>query len=139
MSTFVLMDKNLLLSELTYKATRSSGAGGQHVNKTSTRVELYWSIFESKAFTADKILRLREKLHNRITKEGMIILASEKSRSQHKNKVDVTNRFLALIQANLVEPKIRKRTTPSRASKLKRLSNKKAHSEKKANRRKPDY
>ena len=133
------MDKARLLNELTFKATRSSGPGGQHVNKTSTRVELCWDINKSKAITNEQKNRLLDKLSNRLSKEGVLILASQNSRSQHKNKEDVILRFLNLIEKNLERPKKRKKTKPSKASKIKRLSKKKIHSEKKANRRKPDY
>ena len=133
------MDKASLLSELTFKATRSSGPGGQHVNKTSTRVELSWSLQDSQAFTEQQKARLQGKLQNRISKEGIFLLASQNSRSQHKNKEDVIKRFLTLIQKSLEVPKKRKKTKPSKASKMKRLSNKKAHSDKKASRKKPEY
>ena len=131
------MDKARLISELTFKATRSSGPGGQHVNKTSTRVALSWAINESKAITAEQRARLLDKLYNRLSKEGLLLLASQNSRSQRKNKEDVIQRFLNLIEKSLERPKKRKKTKPSKASKIKRLANKKIHSEKKANRRKP--
>ena len=133
------MDRKRLLSELQFKSTRSSGPGGQHVNKTSTRVELNWHIDTSHAFSEEEKLRIKEKLSNRITKEGYLSLASENSRSQYKNKQDVINRFLIIIEKSLQQPKKRKKTRPSQASKIKRLSNKKAHSEKKANRQKPKF
>ena len=133
------MDRKRLLSELQFKATRSSGPGGQHVNKTSTRVELNWHIHTSHAFSEEEKLRIKEKLSNRITKEGYLSLASQNSRSQYKNKQDVISRFLILIEKSLQQPKKRKKTKPSQASKIKRLSNKKAHSEKKANRQKPKF
>ena len=133
------MDRKRLLSELQFKATRSSGPGGQHVNKTSTRVELNWHIDTSHAFSEEEKLRIKEKLSNRITKEGYLSLASQNSRSQYKNKQDVINRFLIIIEKSLQQPKKRKKTRPSQASKIKRLSNKKAHSEKKANRQKPKF
>ena len=133
------MNKERLLSELRFKATRSSGPGGQHVNKTSTQVELSWHIDTSLVFSEEEKLRLKEKLSNRITKEGVLSLASQNSRSQYKNKQDVINRFLIIIEKSLQQPKKRKKTKPSQASKIKRLSNKKAHSEKKANRQKPKF
>jgi len=133
------MDKARLISELQFKATRSSGPGGQHVNKTSTRVELSWSLQNSQVFTEHQKARLQDKLQNRISKEGIFLLASQNSRSQHKNKEDVIKRFLTLIEKSLQEPKKRKKTKRSKASKMKRLSNKKAHSDKKANRKKPEY
>lgn len=132
------MFKEQLLTELTFKATRSSGAGGQHVNKTSSRVELYWEVRVSQAFSSEELDRIKEKLAHRITKEGVLQLASENSRSQHKNKEDVIKRLLALLEVAIVPPKVRKKRRPSKMAKLKRLKAKKQHSEKKANRKKPN-
>ena len=133
------MHREQLLSELKFKATRSSGPGGQHVNKTSTRVELTWSLENSKVFSEEEKVRLREKLEHRLTTEGLLKLASEHTRSQHRNKEDVIKRFLALLEVGLQKPKIRKKTKPSKVAHLKRLKNKKQHSEKKANRKRPEY
>lgn len=133
------MDKRQLLSELKYKATRSSGPGGQHVNKTSTRVELHWSLETTRAFSEEEILRLRANLSHRLTKEEIIVLASEQSRSQLRNKEDVTKRFLSLLEVAIVPPKIRKKTRPSKISKMKRLHAKKIQGEKKLNRQKPKH
>ncbi len=133
------MDRNQLLSELTYKATRSSGAGGQHVNKTSTRVELYWSLENTQAFSEYEVSRLREKLSHRITKDGELQLASQDTRSQHRNKEAVTKRFFSLLEVAIIPPVFRKKRRPSKLAKLKRLKAKKQHAEKKANRKKPDF
>lgn len=133
------MDKELLLSEITFRATRSSGPGGQHVNKTSTRVSLSWSLEHTQAFSQDEIYRLREKLKNRLTKENVLQLASSHSRSQHRNKEDVIKRFFSLLDLGLHKSKPRKKTRPSLAAKRKRLKAKKAQSDKKTNRKKPDY
>ena len=133
------MDRNQLLSELTYKATRSSGAGGQHVNKTSTRVELYWSLENTQAFSEYEVSRLREKLSHRLTKDGELQLASQDTRSQHRNKEAVTKRFFSLLEVAIIPPVFRKKRRPSKLAKLKRLKAKKKHAEKKANRKKPDF
>ncbi|WP_299675630.1 alternative ribosome rescue aminoacyl-tRNA hydrolase ArfB [uncultured Dokdonia sp.] len=133
------MNKDLLRNELTFKATRSSGPGGQHVNKTSTRIELYWSLENSLAFSEDQKVRLREKLYNRLTKEQILILASEQTRSQFKNKEHVIKRFFKLLEEALIPPKKRKKSKPTYASKEKRLQSKKQHAEKKASRKKPDF
>ena len=90
------MNKELLHNELIFKASRSSGPGGQHVNKTSTRIELYWSLKDSFVFSEDQKIRLREKLHNRLTKEQILILSSGQTRSQLKNKEQVIKRFFEL-------------------------------------------
>lgn len=133
------MDRAVLLSEITFKATRSSGPGGQHVNKTSTRVELSWSLLHTKAFTQDQIYLLKEKLKTRLTKEGVLQLSSSHSRSQYRNKENVIKRFFSLLNLSLQKPKPRKATRPSLAAKRKRLLAKKVQSDKKANRRKPEY
>lgn len=133
------MDKELLRSELTFKASRSSGSGGQHVNKTSTRIELYWSLDTSQVFSEDQKIRLREKLNNRLTKEQILILASGQTRSQFKNKELVIKRFFTLLEEALTIPKKRKKSRPTYSSKVKRLQSKKLHSEKKSNRKKPDF
>lgn len=133
------MDKELLHNELTFKATRSSGPGGQHVNKTSTRIELYWSLHNSLAFSEDQKIRLGEKLHNRLTKDNILILASGQTRSQFKNKEQVIKRFFELLEEALTPPKKRKKSKPTYASKVKRLQSKKQHAEKKASRKKPDF
>ena len=133
------MNKELLLNELTFKASRSSGAVGQHVNKTNTRIELFWSLDTSLSFSEEEKSRLREKLQNRLTKEQILILSSGQSRSQLKNKEHVIKRFFELLETALIRPKVRKKSKPSRASKLKRLQSKKQLSEKKANRRKPEH
>lgn len=133
------MNKEQLLAELNFKATRSSGAGGQHVNKTSSRVELYWEVSNSQAFSIEELDRIKEKLTHRITKDGVLQLASENSRSQHKNKEDVIKRLFSLLEVAVVPPKVRKKRRPSKIAKLKRLKAKKQHSEKKINRKKIEY
>ena len=131
------MDENQLIREADYKAVRSSGAGGQNVNKVSSKVELHFMLPVSKALSEEEKNRILLKLESRLTNSGELILQSDESRSQHRNKELVTNRFLQLIKAALVKPKRRKKTKPSRAAKLKRLREKKLHSEKKKNRKDP--
>ena len=133
------MDKEQLLSELTFKATRSSGPGGQHANKTSSRVELYWSLETTKAFSEDELELLKKKLSHRITNDNVLQLASQVSRSQHKNKEDVIKRLFDLLKVAVQPDKIRKKKRPSRIAKLKRLKAKKMQSEKKENRQKPQF
>lgn len=134
-----MISKEQLLTELSFKATRSSGPGGQHANKTSSRVELYWSVAASSAFSEQEITLLSNKLAHRLTKEGVLQLASQTSRSQHKNKEEVIRRFFALLKVAVQVPKVRKKRRPSKMAKLKRLYAKKAQAEKKAKRKKPDY
>ena len=133
------MNKTQLLTELNFKSSRSSGPGGQHVNKTSTRIELFWEVGTTQAFTQNQIDRIREKLSNRITKEDVLQLASEKTRSQLRNKEAAIDLFFDILEQALHIPKRRKKTRPSKMARLKRLKAKKQHGEKKANRKKPDY
>lgn len=131
------MDKNILLAEVTYKATRGGGPGGQHANKTSTKVELYWTLEDSVALSPTEKDRLRVTLANRLTKDGQLILSTGRTRSQATNKELVTEKFLSLLHKRARPPNKRKKTRPSKAAKRRRLENKRQHSEKKANRRKP--
>ncbi|MGB1307839.1 MAG: alternative ribosome rescue aminoacyl-tRNA hydrolase ArfB [Oceanihabitans sp.] len=128
-----------LLKELEFKAIRSSGAGGQHVNKVATKIELSFNIETSKAFNETQKERLKEQLKNKITKANRILLQCGESRSQHKNKQIVIQRFLQLIKEALIIPKKRKPTKTPKAVKIKRLKNKRVNAEKKANRKKPKF
>jgi ribosome-associated protein len=127
----------ILNKELSFKAVRSSGAGGQHVNKVSSKVELFFDLQYSKALSNDEKQLLFKNLQSRLSKEQVLILSCAESRSQHKNKEIVINRFLELLNLHLVVPKVRRATKPSRASVKKRLDNKKKIGEKKSLRKKP--
>ena len=131
------MDEEKIIQELSFKAVRSSGAGGQHVNKTSSKVELHFVVEESEALSEEEKIRIQNKLANKITGAGELVLQSEVSRSQHKNKEDVILRFLNLIKESLKRRKPRKKTKPSRAAREKRLKKKKIQAEKKAGRKNP--
>lgn len=133
-----MFDEALLISELSFKAIRSSGAGGQHVNKASTKVELSFNIDASRVFDEIQKGRLISKLKSRLTKGNILILQCDESRSQHKNKVLVIERFLELIHQALIVPKKRKKTHVPKAVKLKRLSEKRKISERKTHRKSPD-
>ncbi|RLD29049.1 MAG: aminoacyl-tRNA hydrolase [Bacteroidetes bacterium] len=132
------MDVDALISELSFKAVRSSGAGGQHVNKVSSKVMLFFNVSESKVLTEDEIGILLKKLDSKLTKEHLLILNSDESRSQHKNKELVIKRFITLIKEGLIIQKERKQTKTPRAVIKKRLDDKHKQSEKKLNRKKPD-
>jgi len=132
------MERAQILRELQFKAIRSSGAGGQHVNKVSSKIELSFDLGNSQALQEEEKERLLSKLSNRLSKESMLILQCDESRSQHKNKELVIKRFLDLIENALKIPKKRKATKPSKASIEKRLQNKKKAAEKKAGRTKPN-
>jgi|TARA_R110002012_G_scaffold98215_2_gene235744 ribosome-associated protein len=131
------LDEQQITRELSFKAVRSSGAGGQHVNKTSSKVELYFDLEASEGLLEEEKARLIKKLATRLTKENLLILNSEESRSQHKNKELVVAKFFELLRENIKKPKPRKKTKPSKAAKLKRLKAKKINAEKKARRNDP--
>ncbi|WP_036150592.1 alternative ribosome rescue aminoacyl-tRNA hydrolase ArfB [Maribacter forsetii] len=133
------MNKEQILTELQFKAIRSSGPGGQHANKVSSKVELTFHIGASAGLTERQKKRVLLKLGNKLSKEGLLILQCDESRSQHKNKELVIKRFLKLIEKSLVVPKARKKSRPTRSSIEKRLKGKKIASLKKLNRGKPDY
>ncbi|MDT0641205.1 alternative ribosome rescue aminoacyl-tRNA hydrolase ArfB [Zunongwangia sp. F363] len=131
------MDEEQILRELSFKAVRSSGAGGQHVNKTSSKVELHFDVEHSAGIAEDVKYRILKKLRPRLTKENILILQSGESRSQHKNKELVTERLFVILKEASKKPKLRKKTKPTKVSKMKRLKKKKMHAEKKANRKDP--
>jgi len=130
-------DTFIPLDELNFQASRSSGPGGQHANKTETQVELRFSIHDSHLLSEEEKERLMKKLSNRITKEGELILTVESSRSQVRNREEATEKFYALLEQALKKPKKRKPTKPPKAAKRKRLEEKKKHSEKKDKRKPP--
>ena len=132
------MNLELLLKELNFKAIRSSGAGGQHVNKTSSKIELTFSLENSFAFSDEEKAILKKNLSSKLTKENTLILFCEETRSQHRNKEIAIKRFLEIIKKGLTKPKIRKETKPSKASIQKRLEKKQNNSIKKALRKKPN-
>ncbi len=116
-------------AELAYRASRSGGPGGQHVNTSSTRVEVTWDVGASPSLNEEQRARLREKLANRISGEGVLQLAASDHRSQHQNKEAVTGRLVELVRQALVIPRARRKTRPTRASREARLHAKKRRSE----------
>jgi ribosome-associated protein len=128
---------SLPLAELEYRASRSGGPGGQHVNTSSTRVELWWDVAESTALTEEQRARLLTRLSTRLDSTGRLRLVSSGSRSQLRNREAVTERLRDLVAAALRVPKARKRTRPSRAAKAARLEAKRRRSAIKRERRPP--
>lgn len=121
-------------SELEYRATRSGGPGGQHVNTSSTRIELTWNLLQSTALTDAQRELLREKLASRIDGQGVLRVVAARSRSQHQNRELATERLVELLARALRPPKPRKRTRVPRAAKEERLQEKKRRSERKRGR-----
>jgi len=132
------MDKKVLLSELKFKAVRSSGAGGQNVNKVSSKVVLSFDLVNSLSLTQGEKELLLTKIATKLTQENILILTSEEDRSQLKNKEVVIKKFLKVIENGLKIPKERKETKIPRAVKEKRLSTKKVIGLLKQNRKKPE-
>jgi len=140
--TFVqnlILNKDQILTELQFKAIRSSGPGGQHANKVSSKVELSFELNTSSGLTEREKKRIQLKLESKLTKDGMLNLQCDESRSQHKNKQLVINRFFKLLEKSLIVPKSRKKSKPTRSSIEKRLKSKKIASLKKINRGKPEF
>lgn len=132
------MNSEIIIQELQFKAVRSSGAGGQHVNKVSSKMELFFNVETSYGLTSEEKELLFTKLANKISKENILSLTCSESRSQHKNKEIVIKRFFELLKNSLIKPKVRKATKPSKASIKKRLEKKKKAAFKKALRKKPN-
>lgn len=122
-------------SELSYKTSRSSGAGGQNVNKVETSVTVLWEIGSTKFFGEDEIATILLKLKNRINSEGILQISVSEARTQLQNKRTATGKILELVNSALIVQKPRKATKPSKAQVQKRLDTKKKLSEKKENRK----
>jgi ribosome-associated protein len=121
-------------SELDVRVSRSSGAGGQHVNKTSSRVEIFWSVDHSRALTEEQRARLSEKLASRLTSDGSVRVVASDTRSQTRNRELAEQRLAELIARSLIVARKRKATKPSRAAKEARLDAKRRQSSKKRER-----
>jgi ribosome-associated protein len=122
-------------NELDVRVSRASGAGGQHVNKTSSRVEIFWNVAGSRALTEEQRARLTQKLASRLTTEGSIRVVASDMRSQSRNRDLAEERLADLVRQALIIPKKRRATKPTRAAKEARLESKKRHSTKKRDRR----
>jgi ribosome-associated protein len=127
-----------LLTEVTFSASRGGGPGGQNVNKVSTKVELRFPVNDSETLTEPQKQRLLSKLKNRITTSGEMALTSSAERTQWRNREKVTQKFFELIEQALTPHRKRIKTKPTKASKLKRLENKKKQGQKKQLRKPPE-
>lgn len=133
------MDLPKIRTELSYKAVRSSGAGGQNVNKVSSKVVLTFDLKNSNALSDEEKLLLSTQLANRLTTEHILILTCDEDRSQLKNKAIVTQRFFNILAQNLALPKERKATKIPKSAIRKRLKDKKDISEIKKLRKRPEW
>jgi ribosome-associated protein len=125
------------LAELSFRASRSGGPGGQHVNTSSTRIELWWDAVRSPSLNADQRTLMMERMANRLTEDGLLRLVAATTRSQTRNKEETIERFRQLLARALTPVKRRKPTKPGRAAKERRLDEKRVQSERKARRRPP--
>lgn len=133
------MDSEKIISELNFKAVRSSGAGGQNVNKVSSKVVLSFDLANSQSLSDEEKMLLGKNLATRLTSENIFILNCDEDRSQLKNKEIVVKRFLKMITTGLFVPKTRKPTKIPKSVIRKRIKDKKNTSEVKNNRKKPDF
>ena len=132
------MNIETFISEIKFKAVRSSGSGGQHVNKVSTKVELSFDVEGSNAFSEEEKLMILTTLEKKLTKNNVLIVQCDESRSQHKNKELAIKRLLGIIEDGL---KVKKKRIPTKTPKKvvkKRLEDKRLQSIKKITRKKPD-
>lgn len=132
------MDVDKIISELSFKAVRSSGAGGQNVNKVSSKVVLSFDLNASQGLSEEEKLLLQTNIATRLTSENILILNCDEDRSQLKNKDIVIKRFLEIIKKGLFVPKIRKATKVPKAVIKKRIKDKKNISDLKQSRKKPN-
>tara|TARA_R110002072_G_scaffold22547_2_gene79052 strand:+ start:107 stop:514 length:408 start_codon:yes stop_codon:yes gene_type:complete len=128
-------DHEALSKEISYRTSRSSGAGGQNVNKVETRAEAMLNIWESVALSDSQKTRIVSRLKNRINAAGVLAVSCGETRSQNRNKQIASERLLDLIRLALEKKKIRKKSGIPKSVKRKRLDKKKKQSEKKARRR----
>ncbi len=130
-------DLRLPLAELEYRATRSGGPGGQHVNTSSTRIEVWWDVASSPSLSPEQRAHLLERLRARLDSTGRLRLVSSGTRSQLRNREDATERLRSVVAAALAIRKRRKPTKPSRAAKAARLEAKRRRAATKRHRRPP--
>ena len=133
------MNVEIISSELNFKAVRSSGAGGQNVNKVSSKIVLIFDVATSQGLTDEERILLHTKLKTKISQENLLILTCDEDRSQFKNKRIIIKRFFEMLEKALVLPKVRKVTKISIGANEKRIQEKKKASEIKAGRKKLDF
>jgi ribosome-associated protein len=134
----IMIPFTIPIPEIELKATRASGPGGQHVNKTSSRIEAVWNVFDSPTLAESQRDRLLRKLGKRIDGRGNLRVVADAQRSQAQNRAAAIARLQALVSEALVVPKPRKATKPTRGAVERRMAEKKAHGARKRERRRPD-
>lgn len=140
MSDDIQIDRKRVIpaAELTFTASRSSGPGGQHANKTSSRITLSWNLDATEVLTESEKTRLRKNASSHITEDGHLRVSTDESRSQFRNKSIARKTLAEIIRQGIKRPKRRIRTQPGRAQKERRLENKRRRSERKRKRKNPD-
>lgn len=124
--------------ELTFTASRSSGPGGQHVNKVSSRITLRFDVDQSPSLDDTQRARIRERLATRVTKDGVLLVHAQQHRSQLRNREVAIERFAALLRQALSEDPTRKATRTPRRAHRKRVEHKRRKSQTKALRKRPN-
>ncbi|RIH64062.1 aminoacyl-tRNA hydrolase [Mariniphaga sediminis] len=130
--------KEKLLTEVQVSASRSSGPGGQNVNKVNTKIELRFPVSKSEVLNETEKRLILSKLNSRINLQGELLITASSERSQWQNREQATQKFFELIEKALTRPRKRKKTQPTIASRLKRLESKKKRGQKKQLRKPPD-
>ncbi|MBK5189203.1 MAG: aminoacyl-tRNA hydrolase [Gemmatimonadaceae bacterium] len=125
--------------ELSIRASRAGGAGGQHVNTSSTRIELLWNIASTRAIPEELREGVLQRLRSRTNADGFIRIVSSEHRSQLRNREAAEERLAKLVRGALTVPRARRKTAPTRASKEARLESKKRRAEIKKRRAKDDF
>lgn len=134
MTSFRAVTLDLISSELEFSSSRSSGPGGQNVNKVNSKVTLRWNVKQSAVLTPEEKELLLQKFASRLTSDGEILLSAQDKRSQLQNKEEVIVKLENLLQSAQAKKKKRKPTRPSKGAVQSRLDKKKKHSDKKKNR-----
>jgi ribosome-associated protein len=123
--------------EISFRASRAGGPGGQHVNTSATRVELSWNVRTASGLTVDQRARVLKQLANRIDEDGWLRVVASDSRSQHQNRENARERMMAMVQRALVVPNVRQKTRVPRVERQKRLTAKRRRAAVKDQRRRP--